>query len=236
MAISPASRLETFEELTGTMGFLDTLLLLHVLFGALALLAALVAAISKKGAKLHRRVGSVFFWAMLGVGITAIPVTFFRPNPFLFFIALFSFYMAFAGYRRGKSSFVSSKVDVLASLTMTLVALIMIGYGLHMAFTGLPLGWALVAFGALGLNFGIEDFLLSRKVMPHLKKIQIHLARMLGGTIATITAVLVQQVTPLVDSGISRLALWLGPTIIITPLIFIWVARIEATKKYKLLN
>ena len=216
------------------MDAVSFLLFLHVAFGALALLSAFVSASNKKGAILHRQSGRVFFWSMVGVGVTAIPVTFFRPNPFLFFIALFSFYMALAGYRRGKSKFVYGQIDIVASLAMTLMALMMIGYGLFMVVTEAPLGWALVAFGGLGLNFGIEDFVLSKKEMSHIKKIEIHLARMLGGTIATITAVLVQQVTPLVDGEILKLALWLGPTIIITPLIFIWVARIEATKKYKL--
>ncbi len=58
---------------------------------------------------------------------------------------------------------------------------------------------------------------------------------MLGGTIATITAVLVQQVTPLVDSSLGQVALWLGPTIVLTPMIFFWNWRITVTKKYRLL-
>ena len=213
----------------------DILLVVHVLSGVVALGAAVLATSSRKAALFHRRVGSVFFWAMLGVGVTAIPVTFVRPNPFLFFIALFSFYMAFAGYRRGRKRHTDTAIDVVGAWLMVVFALVMIGYGAFMIFSGNPLGWALASFGGLGATFGVEDVLRSRRSDPHFEKVKVHVARMLGGTIATITAVLVQQVTPLVDSSLGQVALWLGPTIVLTPMIFFWNWRITVTKKYRLL-
>ncbi len=213
----------------------NMLLVVHVLSGVVALGAAVFATASRKGALFHRRVGSVFFWAMLGVGVTAIPVTFVRPNPFLFFIALFSFYMAFAGYRRGRKRHSDTAIDVVGAWLMVVFALVMIGYGAFMIISGHPLGWALASFGGLGATFGVEDVLRSRRSDPHFEKVKVHVARMLGGTIATITAVLVQQVTPLVDSSLGQVALWLGPTIVLTPMIFFWNWRITVTKKYRLL-
>ena len=212
----------------------DLLLLVHVLAGVVALVTALVAALTKKGARFHRKVGSAFFWSMLGVGVTAIPVTFVRPNPFLFFIALFSFYMALAGYRRGKSRFEHTAFDVWAAVAMILTAFVMVGFGLSMVAGGEPLGWALVAFGGLGASFGIEDVVDSRRPRSHSEKVRVHLSRMLGGTIATITAVLVQQVAPLLESQLAQLVLWLSPTVILTPLIFVWNQRIASTGKYRL--
>ena len=214
----------------------DILLVVHVLSGIVALGAAVFATSSRKGALFHRRVGSAFFWAMLGVGVTAIPVTFVRPNPFLFFIALFSFYMAFAGYRRGRKRHTDTTIDVVGAWLMVVFALVMIGYGAFMIISGNPLGWALASFGGLGATFGVEDVLRSRRSDPHFEKVKVHVARMLGGTIATITAVLVQQVTPLVDSSLGQVALWLGPTIVLTPMIFFWNWRITVTKKYRLLR
>ncbi len=213
----------------------NMLLVVHVLSGVVALGAAVFATASRKGALFHRRVGSVFFWAMLGVGVTAIPVTFVRPNPFLFFIALFSFYMAFAGYRRGRKRHTDTAIDVVGAWLMVVFALVMIGYGAFMIISGHPLGWALASFGGLGATFGVEDVLRSRRSDPHFEKVKVHVARLLGGTIATITAVLVQQVTPLVDSSLGQVALWLGPTIVLTPMIFFWNWRITVTKKYRLL-
>ena len=214
----------------------DVLLVIHVLSGVIALVAALVAASNKKGATNHRRVGMVFFWAMLGVAVTAIPVTFVRPNPFLFFIALFSFYMAFAGYRRGRKRHSDGPVDVVGAWLMIVFAVAMVTYGVFMIATGDPLGWALASFGGLGATFGIEDVAKARRNGSHSDKVKVHLSRMLGGTIATVTAVLVQQVTPLVDSPLGQVALWLGPTIVLTPLIFVWNWRISVTKKYRLLS
>jgi hypothetical protein len=54
-----------------------------------------------------------------------------------------------------------------------------------------------------------------------------HLQRMLGGTIATITAVLVQQLVPRIqNTQIPEFVIWIGPTIVLTPLIFYWSKRI----------
>lgn len=214
---------------------IDALLFIHVLAGIVGLVAALIAASNRKGSRMHRRIGMVFFWSMLTIGVTAIPVTFFRPNPFLFFIALFSFYMAYAGYRRGRSTYTPNTVDVLVALAMVSVALVMIGFGFVMVFGGRGLGWALVAFGGLGFAFGLVDTLDTRRARTRIQKVQVHLSRMLGGTIATITAVLVQQVTPLVQAELAQIVLWLGPTIILTPLIVLWQIRIQKTGRYRLL-
>lgn len=215
--------------------FIGGLLFVHVAAGIVGLIAALVAASNRKGSKRHRQIGMVFFWAMLIIGVTAIPVTFFRPNPFLFFIALFSFYMAYAGYRRGRSTYTPRTVDLLAALAMLVVALIMIGFGFVMVIGGRGVGWVLVAFGGFGFTFGLVDTLDTRRARTRVQKVQVHLSRMLGGTIATITAVLVQQVTPLVQSEWAQVLIWLGPTIILTPLIVIWQVSIQKTGKYRLL-
>lgn len=214
----------------------DTLLLIHVASGAIALVTALVAISNRKGSRNHRRVGTVFFWSMLAVGVTAVPVTFIRPNAFLFAIAIFSFYMAFAGYRRGKTKFKATNLDRYAAFAMLATSVGMIGYGIFLAFNVSPIGWALVAFGGIGLNFSIDDIRELNKELEHHEKVMRHLQHMLGGTIATITAVLVQQVTPLIPDALGQTILWLAPTVIITPLIFIWSSRIAKTKRYRLLR
>jgi uncharacterized membrane protein len=215
--------------------FVSTLLATHVLAGAIALIAALLAASNRKGSKNHRKIGTVYFWSMFAVAVTAIPVTFVRPNPFLFAIALFSFYMAFAGYRRGKAKYRPEALDVFAAWSMLAVAVGMIGYGIFMALNITPVGWALVAFGSIAINFSIEDIRDTKVELPHHIKVTRHLGHMLGGTIATVTAVLVQQVTPMVPNSLAQMALWLAPTAILLPLIAVWSAKIAKTKRYRLL-
>ena len=80
------------------------LLILHVAPGSTALLAAILAISFRKGAKKHNLAGKTYFWSMMAVAATAIPVSILRPNLMLFFVALFSSYMAYAGWRFGRKS------------------------------------------------------------------------------------------------------------------------------------
>lgn len=214
---------------------IDTLLLIHVAAGTAAVVSALLASSNRKGARNHRVIGTAFFWSILIMGVSVVPVAIFRPNPFLLSIAMFSFYMAFAGYRRGRASYRYQLVDRVAATIMALVAAMMIGYGGFMVSTGEALGAALAAFGLLGLSFGIEDSVEARKPLHHSDKVRVHLARMLGGTIAILTAVLVQQGSPHVSEPVGQLALWLAPTVFLTPLIALWSIRIKSTRRYRLL-
>ncbi len=84
---------------------------MHVGAGAVALGAAALAMSTVKGSPRHRQVGTVYFGAMFTVAVTAIPVTWFRPNPFLFCVALFSFYLAFSGFRSGRRNHRPSSID-----------------------------------------------------------------------------------------------------------------------------
>ncbi|MDA2975266.1 MAG: hypothetical protein O2926_01275 [Actinomycetota bacterium] len=214
----------------------DLILLIHVVFGVTALISAFIAAANKKGAKNHRKVGRVFFWSMLGVGVTAIPVTFINPNPFLFFIAIFSFYMAFIGYRLGKPRYQPASLDQVAPVIMVITVLGMYWHGYQMITNSDGLGWALIAFGTIGLVNAIEDIVELGRNSSHSRKVIVHLSRMLGGTIATITAVLVQQISPLVESDTAQLLIWLGPTVVITPLIVWWNIKVRVTGKYRLFS
>ena len=70
------------------MDTVKLLLALHVAAGSVALLAAFAAISLKKGSPKHNLVGRVYFWAMMAVALTAIPVSIARPNLMLFFVAL----------------------------------------------------------------------------------------------------------------------------------------------------
>src|SRR5437899_7672309 len=74
-------------------------LAIHVAAGAMSFLLAPVALVTAKGGKQHERWGKVCLWSMGVVAATAVPMAFFFPVRFLALVAVFSFYMAFAGYR-----------------------------------------------------------------------------------------------------------------------------------------
>lgn len=213
------------------------LLILHVAAGSIALVCAFVAISVKKGRKVHNFVGRVYFLAMMGVAVTALPVALIRPNAMLFLIALFSSYMAFVGWRFGRQARLKVGSKPIVEWFMVITASVMVGYGLFQVFTGTPMGWVIVAFGGIGMQFAIGDLRLAKAKLDFANRMAAHLQHMLGGTIATVTAVLVQQVVTRMQPGDPwAVAVWLAPTVIITPMIAIWSRKVLTTKKVSLFD
>ena len=80
---------------------IQILIYIHASFGGIALLAGLVSMIARKGKKIHKKFGLIFFYAMMISGITAMIVAF-MPNhesPFLFAVGIFSLYFVLTGKR-----------------------------------------------------------------------------------------------------------------------------------------
>lgn len=215
--------------------FIRALLVTHVAAGSVALFAAVLAISFRKGSPKHNFVGMIYFWAMMTVAVTAIPVAMIRPNLMLLFVALFSSYMAYAGWRFGHSQRYLQKRPPIIEWGMLVTGVAMVAFGFVQVFTGTPMGWVLVAFGGIGIQFGIDDIRGWRKKEPFAIRISNHLTHMLGGTIATVTAVLVQQVVPRLGPGNPlAVAVWLAPTLIITPVIIIWSRKVKRTKQTRL--
>ncbi len=147
-----------------------------------------------------------------------------KSNLFLFLIAVFSYYLAYSGLRYAR------RRDQKPSKTDWCVSLIMILASISMILTGFLLydiknfhGQVLIVFGLLGASFSLNDFrLFSKGSLPYPIRISRHLAAMLGGTIAAYTAFLVTNV-----SFNPPIVLWLGPTVLITPLIIYWTNKVE---------
>ena len=213
------------------------LLTIHVVAGSVALICAFIAISVKKGRKAHNLVGRTYFVAMMGVATTALPVAIIRPNAMLFLVALFSSYMAYIGWRFGRLARVKNQANPIVEWVMVIVAVIMVGYGLFSVITGTAMGWVVVAFGGIGLQFAITDLKVAKIKLDFANRITAHLQHMLGGTIATVTAVLVQQVvTRMEPSDPWAVAVWLAPTVVISPLIAVWSRKVLTTKKVKLFN
>ena len=78
---------------------MQLLLVTHILAGGIAVLGAALAIFSDKGKRLHVLSGRTFFWGMAIIFLTAIPMSIINSNVFLFLVAIFSFYLAYAGMR-----------------------------------------------------------------------------------------------------------------------------------------
>lgn len=94
----------------------------HVLSGSLAMIMAIIAMVSSKGGKIHRKSGKVFlFLDAIVITTGLIGVFVFKVNTFLLVLTLLSGYQAFSGYRVLKNKLNSPKfLDILvASLTLS---------------------------------------------------------------------------------------------------------------------
>ena len=202
---------------------MQILLTIHILAGTIALLCAALAVTSEKGKKLHVLSGRTYFWCMVAIFLTAIPMSIITSNIFLFLIAIFSFYLAFAGMR-----FARNRKGVATTLDWIIVSLMILsGVGMWILaaiyFTNNNSQYIpLLVFGFIAIALGYADFKSHKnKTAIGKERLSRHLTNMMGGTIAVITAVLVVNVD-LEPAWVW----WVLPTALITPVIFWWNVKV----------
>jgi len=195
--------------------------LIHIFFGSIALFVAPSAMLTRKGGLWHRRWGKIYFWSMAGVAVTAVVMSLIRSGLFFLLIALFSFYLAFTGYRilyRKTPEQRPNRADWTAVSTVLIGSLTLIGYGVYLMLTS-SFGTVPIVFGAIGVFFGVAD--IRAFLHPPTERQAwwyTHMTRMLSAYIATVTAFSVVNFRFL-----PPVARWLWPTIVGTLGITIWV-------------
>ena len=202
---------------------MEFLLPIHILVGTIALLGAALAVSSEKGKRIHVLSGRTYFWCMVVIFSTAIPMSIINNNIFLFLIAIFSFYLAFAGMR-----FARNRKGIATTLDWIAVSLMILsGLGMWMLaaiyFTNDNSQYiVLLVFGFLAVFLGYGDYKSYKdKTATGKERIAKHLTNMMGGTIAVITAVLV--VNP---PSNPEWVWWVLPTALIVPVIFWWNVKV----------
>ena len=198
-------------------------LLIHIAAGAVALAAAAIALSTAKGRVHHVRAGRVYSAAMAVVCVTALPLAVLGADVVLLLVAVFSFYLVFAGWRFARNaSGRPQPVDWAAAAVMGLTGLGMWGHGVALFARGHSQWVAMAVFGFIAVALGVADLRHHRaSPLPARQRIARHLTNMLAGTIATVTAVVVVNV----DTRPAWLA-WLLPTLVITPVIVWWNRRV----------
>ncbi len=211
----------------------NTLLALHITAGFTALITAFIAIFSKLldvSHKWHVYSGRIYFWAMLVIFVTAIPMSLLHPNLFLFLISIFSFYFALSGWRLAKNRRgTPERIDWTRSAAMLVTALVMMLYGIYMLMSKNTMGITILVFGLLGAYSSYRD--LNRLRAGGLKgqaRIAEHLSSMMGATIATLTAFIVTNFT-----FEPEFVLWLAPTALMVPLIIWWQWQLRAGRRVK---
>jgi hypothetical protein len=195
-------------------------LVIHIIFGGIALFVAPAAMLTHKGGLWHRRWGKIFFWSMAVVAATAVVMSLIRSGLFFLLVALFSFYLAFTGYRvlyRKTARQHAGNADWLAVTVMLAGSVTLIAYGIYLTLTS-SFGTVAIVFGAIGISLAAAD---ARAFLnqPTDKKAwwYTHMTRMLGAYIATVTAFSVVNF-----QFLPPVARWLWATVVGTLGIIIW--------------
>ncbi len=203
--------------------YIQLAIIIHAALGGIALLAGLIAIISKKGQLIHKKSGIVFYYAMIASGTSAIVIALMpkHESPFLIAIGVFSLYFVIGGYRalRFKSMTTSIKNDKIISIIMLITGALMILLPLVISQS---INLVLLIFGIIGILFALRDLKLYQN-REQLKKgwLKLHLGKMLGGYISTTTAFVV------VNGFFPGIYNWFIPSVIGTIYITYWMRKID---------
>ncbi len=196
------------------------MLVIHVIFGTIALLTGLVIIIFRKGTRFHKKTGRIYFWAMTSVAITAFFMSIIHNSAFLFMLAFFSFYLVYTGYWAHRQNERARRGDwiVLAAVFMA---------GAYRFYLTLIHPWYNDAIIPLIFSIGciattVQDAIAYlRKRMLNTYNMRRHITRMLGSYIAAVTAFVVVNVHDFQPAWIP----WFAPSVVGSVLISILVKK-----------
>lgn len=206
---------------------IQIVLWLHIAAGFTAFFVAPVALVTRKGGSTHRTWGKVYFGAMTFSVLSSLIVAAYRPNIFLFLVGIFSFYLAFTGYRvlrrkRPEQGDTATTWDwAIAGFTLA-VSMFMIARGsIDLHTFALQVNPVLILFGTLGMIASGND--LYKFVRPSRDKNAWYFDHMAGMTASYLAAVSAFSVVNF--TFLPLLVRWLWPTVIGAPLLALWIAR-----------
>ncbi len=219
------------------MTIYSILLIIHVIFGFSALITGAFAMLLNKNVKKHKIFGKIYYWSMIGVFVTVVPMFIIKGNAllFLFLVGIFSTYLAVAGRRyltlnnRAKNLRWSDYI-VVGFVFITAVSMITLGiYDLSISRTGT--GLIVLVFGSILLSNTIQDIRFLKKVYQGMKGLRKplynHISRMGGAYIATFTAFMVNNFSMVLPFYIT----WFLPAVIGATLISLTIKRLKNKRK-----
>lgn len=206
----------------------DTVLLAHIIIGVVAVGVGVGALITRKGSPRHRRFGRMYVYSISLVAGSGIILSLVQWSPFLLLIAVFSFYLAFSGYRvlSRKRDGEPTAVDwAAATLTLTMgfamAGLVLVGYqGWLVTSTTLP-EFMPVILGISIVYLPLTDLWTFRAPTTNSQQwFYSHLIRMATSYFVTIATV---SITNFDFLPLAVRPLW--PAVVGAPLVIIWLRR-----------
>lgn len=196
------------------------LLFIHIFFGSCGLISGTISMILKKGNEKHKKVGRIFTVSMILTGLSAILITFIKPNDFLAAIGIFTIYMSGSGYMALNIKKYRKVLKGLIVLGL-LSAIRFIALGIVNFIEGSSMGFVNIVFAGILIGFIYKDIQNLRK--GNVRSIPHHLQRMCGAYISALTAFLVVNSNN-IPFRLPVPIYWLLPTIVVTPFIIKWSA------------
>lgn len=215
---------------------------IHVLAGILALLSGLIAmSYGKKGGKVHKITGILFYWSMLIIFISSIEFIVMFPQNikyhFFLMIGIVSFYPTWAGKRvlSMKKAIEPQLLDYMALFLIGFSGLVMLGYGV-LGFVN-PSYYSqykilFLVFGVISLlNFYVDGSIYFKWREPlKMHWFFSHGGKMMGAYSAALTAFCVNVLPgylPANTPSFVYILTWVGPGV------FFGILAQQILKKYK---
>ncbi len=199
----------------------------HIAAGFIALFAGAIALVTEKGGDRHRQTGRPYVRSM-AVVVGTVPILLaFDPTDFarqfLLLVAVFSGYRVLSRKRPAADG---QPLDWVAAGLLAISSLGLGGWGLALVLGGTQtqfsdIGIVLAVFGGIGIVAGMSDLRDFRNVDRRDPWMADHLGRMIGGYIATVTAISVVNLSGILPGAVA----WLWPTAIGVPLIWYWKSK-----------
>ena len=226
-----------FDLLSPTGFFYRSLLAAHIGAGGIALFAAPVALAVAKGGVAHHRAGWVYVGAMGGVAATALVMALIKPNPFLFLLAVFAFYLSLTGVRmlrlkhKDAERRAAQRLDLLIAGAMALSAASLLALSVIGFRQGNSFATVYAVFGVISLFLVFGEFRARKLAETDRKKwLAQHIQRIMGAYISTVTAFSAVNFERWFPS-MPIIAIWLWPTVVGVPVIFFLIHRFVRAKK-----
>lgn len=206
-------------------------IIIHVMAGIGALVFGALAIILKRNTPRHKPIGRIYFYCMTIIFATGVFLSVYKGLLFLFFISIFTYYATIIAYRAlklkklhegQKPEKIDWIVEAIAGTTFFGLIIFAIVFYLKNSDTNAFIPFVFGTMGLYGVIRNTLSFLNGPKeTMYWLKK---HIGNMLGSYIGAITAFVVNQSEYI---PLPPIVLWLGPTVVIVPMIVTELKKIK---------
>lgn len=207
----------------------EAMVVAHEISGFLGLLGSIVAILTrfiKTPHSWHIYSGRIFTLGMVGVGLTGLIIAWVQASIFFLSLAFFVLYLAVVGWRYAVNrGGMANSLDRVLAIGAMLAFIAMTAIGGYLLAQGNGSGLLMAVFGTIGLLHSIIDVRGAfGDPVKGKSRIAAHLSRMLGGTIAALTAFL------LIQFESSSPLLWFAPAMALMPVIGLWKRLVKRDK------